>query len=188
VTRSEGPPVRNAHAGDIPQLAEIYAHHVRHGLATFELDPPDAAEMARRHANVVALGLPYLVADVDGRIAGYAYASPYRTRPAYRFTVEDSIYLRHDCAGHGIGSVLLPALIAACEAAGCRQMVAVIGDSANHASIRLHEKFGFAHAGLLPAVGWKFGRWVDSVLMQRALGAGDAVPPQDQDRQGNSCR
>ena len=175
-TRSDRIFVRSAGESDIPQLAAIYEHHVLHGLATFELDPPDAAEMARRHANVTARGLPYLVAEIDGRIAGYAYAGPYRARPAYRFTVEDSIYLRHDCAGRGIGSALLPALISACATAGCRQMVAVIGDSANLASIRLHAKFGFARAGLLPAVGWKFNRWVDSVLMQRALGPGDTAP------------
>jgi phosphinothricin acetyltransferase len=169
--------VRDACSADVAQITAIYAYHVLHGLASFELDPPDAVEMTRRQARVGSLGLPYLVAETDGRVAGYAYAAPYRTRPAYRFTVEDSIYCRHDCAGAGIGSVLLPALIAACEAAGCRQMVAVIGDSENLPSIRLHEKFGFARVGLLPAVGWKFNRWVDSVLMQRALGAGSTAPP-----------
>jgi len=134
--------------------------------------------MARRHASVTTVGFPYLVAEVDGLVAGYAYAAPYRTRAAYRYTVEDSVYIHHEYSGRGIGSALLPALIEACEAAGWRQMVAVIGDSANHASIRLHEKFGFARAGLLTAAGWKFERWVDSVLMQRALGTGDAAPPQ----------
>jgi phosphinothricin acetyltransferase len=169
--------LRSARAADIEAVTAIYAHHVRHGLASFEIDPPGADEMARRHASVSTLGFPYLVAEVDGLVAGYAYAAPYRTRPAYRYTVEDSVYIHHEYAGRGIGSALLPALIAACEAAGCRQMVAVIGDSANHASIRLHEKFGFARAGVLVAAGWKFERWVDSVLMQRALGAGDAAPP-----------
>jgi phosphinothricin acetyltransferase len=169
--------LRSARAGDIEAITAIYAHYVRHGLASFEIDPPDEREMARRHAGVVALGFPYFVAEIDGLVAGYAYAGPYRTRPAYRYTVEDSVYIHHAYAGRGIGSALLPALIAACEAAGCRQMIAVIGDSANHASIRLHERFGFARAGLLPAVGWKFERWVDSVLMQRALGAGDTTPP-----------
>lgn len=158
-------------------VTAIYAHHVRHGLASFELDPPDAEEMSRRHASVTALGLPYLVAESDGLVAGYAYAAPYRARPAYRYTVEDSVYIHHEYAGRGIGSALLQALIVACEEAGCRQMVAVIGDSGNHASIGLHEKFGFARAGLLAAAGWKFGRWVDSVLMQRALGAGDTTAP-----------
>jgi len=174
------PLVRASIETDVPALAEIYSHHVRHGLASFELDPPDTAEMARRHAYVAELGLPYLVAELDGRIAGFAYAAPYRTRPAYRFTVEDSVYIDRDFLGSGVGSALLPRLIAACEAAGCRQMLAVIGDSENLPSIRLHEKFGFARASLLTAVGWKFGRWVDSVLMQRPLGPGSGRPP-DQD-------
>ena len=169
--------VRSAREADITQIAAIYAHYVLHGLASFELDPPDTAEMARRYRNVVTLGLPYLVAELGGRVAGYAYAAPYRTRPAYRYTLENSIYVHHECAGAGVGSALMTPLIEACAAAGCRQMVAVIGDSANHPSISLHEKFGFARVGLLPAVGWKFGRWVDSVLMQRALGPGDTSPP-----------
>ena len=167
---ARGVALRSARPGDIAVLTAIYAHHVRHGLASFEIEPPDEEEMARRHDGICSLGFPYLVAEVAGIIAGYAYAGPYRTRPGYRYTVEDSVYIHHEYAGRGIGSVLLPALIAACEAAGCRQMIAVIGDSANWPSIRLHEKFGFARVGLLPAVGYKFGRWVDSVLMQRALG------------------
>ena len=171
------PLVRAALGTDVPALAEIYSHHVLHGLATFELEPPDAAEMARRHACVTELGLPYLVAELDGRIAGFAYVAPYRTRPAYRYTVEDSIYVHRDAVGSGVGSALLPRLIAACEAAGCRQMLAVIGDSENRPSINLHRKFGFSQAGLLPAVGWKFGRWVDSVLMQRPVGPGATQPP-----------
>ena len=171
------PLVRPAADQDIPAIAAIYAHHVLHGLASFEIDPPDAAEMTRRRAHITEHGLPYLVAEIDGRIAGYAYAAPYRARPAYRHTAEDSIYIDRDCAGRGVGSALLPALIAACEAAGRRQIIAVIGDSANAASIGLHAKFGFARVGLLPAVGWKFGRWVDSVLMQRELGAGNSAPP-----------
>ena len=169
--------LRGARTADIGAVTAIYAHHVRHGLASFEVDPPGEDEMARRHASVTTLGFPYLVAEVDGLVAGYAYAAPYRTRAAYRYTVEDSVYIHHEYAGRGLGSALLPALIDACEAAGWRQMVAVIGDSANHASIRLHEKFGFARAGVLTAAGWKFGRWVDSVLMQRALGTGDSAPP-----------
>ena len=175
-TASERVHVRSARHDDIPRVAAIYAHHVLHGLASFEVDPPDAAEMARRHQNAVSLGLPYLVAEVAGRLAGYAYAAPYRARPAYRYTVENSIYVHHECAGQGIGGALFAPLIEACAAAGCRQMVAVIGDSENWASIRLHEKFGFARVGLLPAVGWKFNRWVDSVLMQRALGPGGTAP------------
>lgn len=175
--KTRPPLVRAALAADIPAITGIYAHHVRHGLASFELEPPDAAEMARRHAAVLELGLPYLVAELDGRVAGYAYVAPYRTRPAYRYTVENSVYIHRDCVGSGVGSALLPRLIAASEAAGCRQMLAIIGDSANLSSISLHRKFGFSQVGLLPAVGWKFGRWVDSVLMQRALGTGAAQPP-----------
>ena len=177
--RSDALLVRNAREDDFPALAGLYAYHVLNGLASFEVDPPDAAEMAHRHEQVTALGLPYLVAEVGGRIAGYAYAAPYRTRPAYRFTVEDSVYIHPERIGNGIGSTLLPALIAACERVGCRQMIAVIGDSENRSSIRLHEKFGFTRVGLLPAVGYKFGRWVDSVLMQRALGSGAGDEPEE---------
>jgi L-amino acid N-acyltransferase YncA len=126
---------------------------------------------------VLGRGLPYLVAELEGKIAGYAYAVPYRTRPAYRHTVEDSVYVDPSAARRGVGRALLDALVGACTALGHRQMIAVIGDSANAASIRLHEACGFARAGLLPSVGFKHGRWVDSVLMQRALGPGDAVPP-----------
>jgi L-amino acid N-acyltransferase YncA len=169
--------VRPSRDADLPVIAAIYAHHVRQGLASFELEPPSPEEMARRRAEVVARGLPYLVAEAEGRVVGYAYAGPYRTRPAYRYTVEDSIYVEPDQVGRGIGRLLLPAVIDACEGAGYRQMVAVIGDSGNAASIRLHEAFGFRRVGLLPAVGFKLGRWVDSVLMQRPLGEGDATPP-----------
>ena len=170
--------VRTATAADIPAITGIYRHHVLHGLASFETEPPDAVEMARRHAEVLELGLPYLVAETGGAIAGYAYAGVYRARPAYRYTVEDSVYAHPDHTGKGIGSALLPALIAGCGHAGLRQMVAVIGDSENRPSIRLHEKFGFQRVGLLPAVGWKFSRWVDCVLMQRDLGPGGSQPPQ----------
>jgi L-amino acid N-acyltransferase YncA len=176
---TDNPSIRAARASDVPALAELYAHHVLTGLASFEIEPPDSAEMARRHGTVVALGLPYLVAEINGRIAGFAYAAPYRARPAYRYTVEDSIYVHRDFTGSRVGSALMPPLLAACEAAGCRQMVAIIGDSGNTRSIRLHEKFGFVRTALLPAVGWKFGRWVDSVLMQRALGPGDTAPPKE---------
>lgn len=169
--------VRPADAADVPAITGIYVHHVLHGLSSFETEPPDTDEMARRRAHILSLGLPYVVAQCGGEVAGYAYASPYRTRPAYRYTLENSVYIREDSRGCGIGSALLPALIVACSNLGYRQMVAVIGDSANTASIRLHEKFGFIHAGLLPSVGWKFERWVDSVLMQRALGTGDSTPP-----------
>jgi L-amino acid N-acyltransferase YncA len=164
--------VRDATVADIPALTSIYRHHVLHGLATFEIDPPDAAEMARRFATIRELGLPYLVAEINGKLAGYAYAAVYRARPAYRYTVEDSVYVDNNHAGLGVGSALMPSLITGCAQAGRRQIIAVIGDSENFGSIRLHEKFGFKRVGLLPAVGFKFGRWVDSVLMQRDLGAG----------------
>jgi len=158
-------------------ITAIYAHHVLTGLASFELTPPDIDEMRRRRDEVITRGFRYLVAELDCTVVGYSYANLYRTRPAYRYCVEDSVYVGRDYARQGIGRALLPALIEACTAAGCRQMVAVIGDSANHPSILLHERFGFARAGLLHAVGFKFGRWVDSVLMQRALGGGaDSLP------------
>ncbi|BBK40892.1 N-acetyltransferase [Allostella vacuolata] len=161
--------VRDSADGDLPRLHAIYSHHVLHGLASFEEAPPDLAEMVRRRAEVLRQGLPYLVAELDGAIVGYAYASPYRTRSAYRFTVENSIYLAPDRAGQGLGGTLLAALIRRCEAGPWRQMVAVIGDSANRPSIRLHERMGFRPVGVLERVGFKFGRWVDSVLMQRPL-------------------
>jgi L-amino acid N-acyltransferase YncA len=169
--------LRASEERDLAAIAAIYAHHVLHGLASFELDPPDAAEMGRRRAHVLALGLPYIVAELDGRVVGYAYAAPYRDRPAYRYTLEDSIYIARDATGLGAGRALLEALVTACAQAGYRQMVAVIGDSANQASIGLHAACGFSHAGLLPGVGFKFGRWVDSVFMQRALGEGEQSPP-----------
>jgi phosphinothricin acetyltransferase len=168
----------------MPAIAAIYRHHVLTGTATFEEVPPDEVEIARRRADVAGRGLPYLVAvaqGVDGGAAGpvlgFAYAAPHRARSAYRFTLEDSIYVADGMAGRGIGRALLTGLIAGCERLGYRQMVAVIGGSANLASIRLHAALGFAPAGLLPAVGYKFGRWIDTVLMQRPLGAGDGVAP-----------
>ncbi|MCK0206607.1 N-acetyltransferase family protein [Starkeya koreensis] len=155
----------------------IYAHHVRHGLASFEEVPPSLAEMATRRAHVRALGLPYLVAERGGALLGFAYASAYRPRPAYRFTVEDSVYVAAGHGGEGIGSALLGALIARCEEGPWRQMLAVIGDSGNTASLALHSRLGFRTAGTFQSVGFKFGRWVDSVLMQRPLGPGDTSPP-----------
>ncbi len=160
-------------------VTAIYARHVRTGTASFEVEPPDAAEITRRWADIVQRSLPYLVAERGGEVVGYAYAGPYRPRPAYRYTVEDSIYVRGDCIGAGIGRALLDALIAACERWGARQMVAVIGDSGNTASIRVHAAAGFARTGTLPDVGWKFGRWLDVVLMQRALGSGATSPAGD---------
>jgi len=169
--------IRPSAAGDMPAIAAIYAHHVLHGLASFEEVPPDIAEMSRRRDDFVARALPYLVAERAGRVVGYAYASPYRTRSAYRFTVEDSIYIEHAEVGRGIGRALLSALIERCTALGYRQMVAVIGGSDTWPSIRLHEALGFARVGVLQAIGFKFGGWVDTVLMQRPLGAGASAPP-----------
>ena len=169
--------LRDSTDTDIPAITAIYAHAVTHGLASFEYEAPDAAEMARRRAAILAAGYPHIVAERCGDIAGFAYASAYRPRAAYRFTVENSIYVAPTGQRGGVGSALLHALIARCEAAGCRLMVAVIGGSANLASIGLHAASGFAHAGLLPAVGWKHGRWVDCVLMTRPLGDGASQPP-----------
>ena len=147
----------------------IYAHHVNHGTGTFETEAPDSSEITRRWSEVTARGLPWLVAEDAGEIAGYAYAAPYRPRLAYRHTVEDSIYVRADRLGTGLGKLLMPALITATQACGMHQMIAVIGDSGNHASINLHRRFGFQDAGLLKDVGFKFGRWLDTVFMQRSL-------------------
>ncbi|MDJ0387637.1 GNAT family N-acetyltransferase [Roseomonas sp. E05] len=169
--------LRPATAEDIPAITAIYAHHVRHGCASFEIEPPDMAEMRRRQDALLAQDMPYLVLEQDGVVLGYAYAGPYRPRPAYRDTVENSIYVRADQAGRGHGRRLLAALIEACEARGLRQMVAVVGDSANAASIGLHRALGFREVGVLRAVGWKHGQWLDSVLLQRALGPGESTPP-----------
>ena len=158
-------------------MQEIYAHHVREGLASFEEAPPALEEMRSRYEAVTACGLPYLVADLGGSIAGYGYCGPHRPRSAYRYTLEDSVYVRHDMAGRGVGGALLGALIGRCEALGYRQLIAVIGDSAHSASIGLHASFGFLRVGTLRSVGYKHGRWVDSVIMQRPLGAGDASAP-----------
>ena len=163
--------VRDSRVADMAQVEAIYAHHVRHGAASFEEDPPPLSEMERRRADVLGRGLPYLVAEREGRVVGYSYATPYRTRVAYRFTIENSVYVEHELGGAGIGRALLAALVARCEAGEWRQMIAVIGDSQNAASIGLHAKLGFRPIGTLRAVGFKFGRWVDSVLMQRELEA-----------------
>ena len=168
--------VRASTPADLAAAQAIYAHHVRTGTASFELEPPDLAEMARRRAALVDKGLPWLVAESDGRVVGYAYAGPYRARPAYDWTLEDSIYVHPDWPGKGIGKALLTRLLAECTALGHRQMIAVIGDSANAGSIGLHRACGFVDVGVLTAVGWKFGRWIDSVLMQRPLGAGAFQP------------
>ncbi|WP_449225892.1 N-acetyltransferase family protein [Azospirillum argentinense] len=179
--QGEGPPmhIRDSRPDDLPRIHAIYTHHVLTGTASFEEVPPSLEELARRRDDVLARGMPYAVAEMDGRVIGYAYAGPYRLRTAYRYSVEDSIYLDPDGMGRGAGRALLATVIDRCTAAGCRQMLAVIGDSGNAASIGLHRSLGFESAGLLKAVGFKFGRWVDSVLMQRALGHGDMAPPDD---------
>lgn len=170
--------IRDATEDDLATIQAIYAHHVDHGLASFEEIPPDLAEISRRRNVARDHDLPYLVAERDGAVRGFAYASPFRNRPAYRYTIEDSVYVAPEALGTGIGSALLSVLIERCTERGFRQMVAVIGDSANQASIELHAKHGFLQSGLMPAVGFKFGRWVDSVRMQRPLGPGDTTLPE----------
>src|SRR3954471_1645803 len=169
--------IRPATAADLPAVTEIYEHAVRFGTATFELIPPDLAEMTRRFNALTDGGFPYLAASVDGDVIGYAYARPYRPRPAYRFTVENSVYLKPSIHRRGIGLQLMQRLIAESEARGYRQMVAVIGDSANAGSIGVHTRCGFAMSGTFYNVGFKFGRWLDTVMMQRALGEGAATLP-----------
>lgn len=169
--------VRPVRPDDIPAITGIYHHAVRHGTASFEIEPPDETEMARRQRTLLDGGFPYLVAELNGTIAGYAYAGPYRSRLAYRFSVEDSVYVAPDRHGRGIGRMLLGQLIAEAERRGFRQMVAVIGDSGQAASIALHRACGFQDVGTLRSVGFKLDRWLDSVLMQRPLGPGDASKP-----------
>jgi phosphinothricin acetyltransferase len=171
------PKLRPATPADAAALAAIYGHHVVHGLGTFDLTPPTPAAMAERMQGIVAHGLPYLVAEFDGRIAGYAYAGAFRPRAGYRFTVEDSVYIAPDFVGRGLGKELLSRIIADCEAMGLRQIIACIGDSGNAASIGLHTSLGFRHSGTVEAAGFKHGRWVDIVFMRRALGAGEQTPP-----------
>lgn len=169
--------VRPATPADIPAITRIYAHAVRHGTASFELDPPDEAEMARRQRALLDAGYPYLVAEADGDVMGYAYAGPYRARPAYRFSVENSVYVAPQAHRRGTGRALLARLIAESEARGYRLMIAVIGDSAQVPSIELHRALGFRLVGAFEGVGYKFDRWLDTVLMQRALGPGTSAPP-----------
>jgi phosphinothricin acetyltransferase len=169
--------VRDCDHADIAEITAIYRHAVLEGTGTFETEPPDEAEMTARLQRVKAGGYPYLVACEHGRVRGYAYAYAYRDRPAYRYTVEDSVYIHPESQGRGLGGDLMRRLIVAATFSGFRQMVAVIGDSGNVGSIRLHEKAGFAPLGILRAAGWKAGRWLDVVLMQRALGEGDDSPP-----------
>jgi len=169
--------VRPAAPQDLPAIQSIYAYHVLHGLASFEEEAPALGEMRRRFEEVTGRGLPYLVAEGSGEVLGYGYCAPYRDRSAYRFTLEDSIYVKHGQQRKGTGKALLAELIVCCEALNYRQIVAVIGDSANAASIAVHASLGFVRAGNLRSTGYKFGRWVDSVLMQRPLGKGDGSKP-----------
>jgi len=169
--------IRPATPADIPAITRIYEHAVRHGTASFELEAPDEAEMLRRMRALVDDGFPYIAAEVDGLLAGYAYAGPYRPRRAYRFSVEDSIYIDPGAQRRGVGRALLEHLIDACERRGFRQMVAVIGDSAQTPSIELHRAAGFRMVGAVENVGYKFDRWLDSVVMQRALGPGATTQP-----------
>ena len=174
--------VRPAAAADIPAIAAIYRPAVLTGTASFEVDPPNEAEMLRRFEAITGAGYPYFVADLDGRVAGYAYASAYRTRPGYRFTVENSVYVASDAQGKGVGRALLERVVATCRDDGFRLMIAVIGDSANFASISLHRRAGFRFCGTIHSVGFKFGRWLDSVLMELPLGEGDTSAPAQRPR------
>ncbi len=171
--------IRPSEAADLPAITAIYGWNVLNGTGTFELDVPDEAEMSRRRDDVLVKALPWLVAERDGVVLGYAYANHFRPRRAYRFCLEDSIYLADAARGQGVGTLLLAELVARCEAAGARQMLAVIGDSANAGSIGVHRALGFEHTGLLRSAGWKFGRWLDVVLMQKPLGLGDSNAPAD---------
>jgi L-amino acid N-acyltransferase YncA len=178
MTASAAPLIRPSSDADLPAIAAIYADAALHGTGTFELEPPGEAEMARRRADVLSTGLPWLVAEMGGHVLGYAYANHFRPRLAYRFCVEDSVYLHANARGQGLGTLLLAELMARCEAAGARQMLAVIGDSANLGSIGVHRRCGFEPVGVMKSAGWKFDRWLDVALMQRALGQGDSLPPE----------
>lgn len=169
--------IRPSTPEDVPAIAAIYGWNVQNGTGTFELEPPSPAEMGKRRDDVLSKGLPWLVAERGGQVLGYAYANHFRPRLAYRFALEDSIYLASDAQGQGIGKLLLAELMARCEGLGARQMLAVIGDSANAGSIAVHRALGFSDLGVMKSVGWKFNRWLDVVLMQRSLGSGDSREP-----------
>jgi L-amino acid N-acyltransferase YncA len=169
--------IRPSTPDDVPAIAAIYGWHVQNGTGTFELEPPGPDDMGKRRDDVLSKGLPWLVAERGGHVLGYAYANHFRPRMAYRFALEDSIYLASDAQGQGIGKLLLAELLARCEALGARQMLAVIGDSANTGSIGVHRSLGFSDLGVMKSVGWKFDRWLDVVLMQRSLGPGDGQDP-----------
>ena len=172
------PLIRPSQDSDTAAITAIYAHHVLHGTGTFEIDPPTEADMAQRRAEVLARGLPWLVAERDGQVLGFAYANWFKPRPAYRFTAEDSIYVADAARGSGVGRALLQALVDQAQAQGLRKLIAVIGDSANAGSIGLHRALGFSEVGVLRAMGWKHGAWRDIVLMEKPLGAADSTAPE----------
>lgn len=171
--------IRPSQDEDLAAITRIYAHHVLHGTGTFETTPPTEGEMAGRRADVLGKGLPWLVIEVDGQVMGFAYGNWFKPRPAYRYSVEDSIYMAPESAGKGLGKLLLTELLAQCERAGVRKVMAVIGDSANAGSIGVHKALGFEQVGVVQSCGWKFGRWLDIVLMQKSIGLGDSTPPQE---------
>ena len=172
------PIIRPSQDADLPAITAIYAHHVLHGTGTFEIDPPSLADMTARRADVLSKGLPWLVAEDGGKVLGYAYCNWFKPRPAYRFSAEDSIYMANDVRGKGLGRALLTELCASAERAGVRKLIAVIGDSANAGSVGVHRALGFAPVGVLKSCGWKFDRWLDVVLMDKALGVGDQSAPE----------
>src|SRR5687768_2320942 len=172
------PLIRPATADDLPAITAIYGHHVLNGTGTFETTAPSRHEMRSRHADVLAKGLPWLVAEQDRRVLGYAYCQWFKPRPAYRFSAEDSIYLHPDAAGKGLGKLLLTELAREAQAVGIRKLIAVIGDSANAGSVGVHRALGFTPVGTFKSCGWKFGKWLDIVLMEKTLGEGDTTPPE----------
>ncbi|MHB1248353.1 MAG: GNAT family N-acetyltransferase [Polaromonas sp.] len=171
--------IRPSRDEDISALTAIYAHHVLHGTGTFETAPPSVADMTARRADVLSKGLPYLIAEHNGKIAGFAYCNWFKPRPAYRYSVEDSIYLGPDLHRKGLGRALLAEMLARCEAVGIRKVMAIIGDSANAGSIGVHRALGFTQVGIIASCGWKFGAWRDIVIMEKTIGAGDTQPPLD---------
>jgi phosphinothricin acetyltransferase len=175
--------IRPSHDHDIPQITAIYAHHVLHGTGTFETEPPTVADMTTRRADVLGKGLPYLVAQQDGVVVGFAYGNWFKPRPAYRYSVEDSIYLAPDLHRKGLGRALLAELLTRFEAAGIRKVMAIIGDSANAGSVGVHRALGFTQVGVVESCGWKLGAWRDIVIMQKTLGVGSTLPPAN-DAQG----
>ena len=173
------PLIRPSSDADLPAITAIYAHHVLHGTGSFETEPPSVADMTARRADVLSKGLPYLVVEQDGKIAGFAYGNWFKPRPAYRYSVEDSIYMAPDLQGKGLGRALLAELLARFEAVGIRKVMAIVGDSANTGSVGIHLALGFAQVGIVDSCGWKFGAWRDIVIMQKTLGLGDTQPPNE---------